>query len=152
MEDDSGIVPPTSPLTVKLNQGVLDFVFWQWAKRYFPDYSITLTSAYRTPEKNASVAGAANSAHLHGLAYDFVFALNGKAVTLDQARDIYDTVIKPSWPGFSLFEVATKPDGKKVWHVHVNLNRNITTYMGAAGIAILGVLSFQVLKSMGVLK
>jgi hypothetical protein len=36
------------------------------------DKPITITSGYRCPELNAAVGGATNSAHLYGLACDFV--------------------------------------------------------------------------------
>lgn len=147
MEDDSKVLPPKSPVTVKLNQAVLDFVFWHWVKKCLPGYGVTITSGYRTNAKNGEVGGAANSAHLHGLAYDFVYTNPaGKIITIEQARDVYQAMIEPYWPGFSLFEVS--PSG--VWHVHVNLSRHITTYMGMAGVAVIGAVGYKVAQKLGV--
>lgn len=49
------------------------------------DNPVTISSGYRSPETNAAVGGADNSAHLHGLACDFVIPGYGDVTDIVQA-------------------------------------------------------------------
>lgn len=141
------IPPPKSPLTIQINLAVLRFVVNWFFKKYLPAYTSLVTSEYRTVEHNAEVGGAANSAHVHGLAQDFILVYaNGQHVPEIQAKTIYDSYVAPNWPGFTEFESASSAEG---YHIHVNLSREITTYAGIAGVAGLGVVGFKLLTSMG---
>lgn len=144
-ENELKIRPPTSPLTAKINLAILGFYFDHFVKKYLPAFVPQITSGYRDPEKNSSVDGAENSAHLHGLAYDFVLNYpNGQPVPKAQAKAVYAEFIQPNWPGFSLWEET--PAG--VWHVHVNLSRRITEYAGIMGVAAMGVVGFAIINSL----
>ena len=134
-EKETEIAPPSSPLTVKINMTFLDLIFDSWAKKYLPAYEVVKTSGYRTKEKNAEVGGAANSAHVHGLAYDFVLKQGGKLITGEKFKSIYKEFIEPNWPGFALFEGD---------HVHVNLSRKITVYAGLIGLSAIGAIVAKV--------
>lgn len=138
--DESKIPPPVSPVTLWLNLKALDFTFAWFMRKYLPAFTARITSEYRSAEHNKEVGGAANSAHVHGLARDFNLQLNGVDVPKEQEMKLFTDFIKPNWPGYSLFEVD---------HIHVNLSREITTIAGAAGVAAVGVVGYQVLKSMG---
>lgn len=142
--EEAKIGPPVNPLTVKINTAILGYYFDWFAKKYLPAFKPVITSSYRTAEKNESVGGAQNSAHLHGLAYDFVLEYqNGQPVPKAQARVLFDEFVKPNWHGFALWEET--PAG--VWHIHVNLSRKITEYAGAAAVAALGVVAFKVFQN-----
>lgn len=139
------VQPPTNPITVKINLYVLGLYFDWFCKKFLPAFKPLITSGYRDPAKNAEVDGASNSAHLHGLAYDFVLLdQSGKQIPKAQAKSVYDEFIQPNWIGFSLWEETLAG----VWHVHVNLSRNVTTYSGIAGIAGLGALGFYLVNKM----
>lgn len=136
--EENQIKPPKSPLTSKINLAILHFYFERFAKRYLPAFRYRITSDYRDAEKNKEVGGAANSAHLHGLALDFVLLdQNGKAVPKSQAKAVFDEFIEPNWPGFALWESD---------HIHVNLSRKISEYAGAAGVAVLGALGIHLIN------
>ena len=137
---DSTILPPTSPLTVKINLLVLKTYFDFFCAKYLPGLTPVITSSYRTTAQNEAVGGAENSAHLHGLAYDFVLNdSSGRRLSRDETKVIFDNQIAPNWPGYALFEET--PEG--VYHVHVNLSREITVWAGVAGVAGIGFLGFK---------
>lgn len=140
---DTTVLPPSSPITVKINLMILKGYFDWFCKKHLPGLTPVITSAYRTTAQNESVGGAENSAHLHGLAYDFVLSdSSGKRLSRDSTKAIFDKSIAPNWSGFSLFEET--PGG--VYHVHVNLSRDITTYAGIAGVAGVGVGVFKAVQ------
>lgn len=142
---EAEIMPPTSPLTAKINMAVLDWYFKQFAERWLPAFDTVITSGYRDPAHNSKVGGVGNSAHLHGLAYDFIlkFKDSGKVVPTSQFKKVFDDYIAPNWPGFALWEED---------HVHVNLSRQITQWAAIAGTAFVGVIGFKLISSMGLLK
>jgi hypothetical protein len=145
-ENETKIKPPTNPLTAKINLAILGFYFDWFVKKYLPAFIPQITSGYRDPAKNASVDGAENSAHLHGLAYDFILKYpNGEPVPKAQAKAVFDTYVAPNWNGFALWEET--PAG--VWHIHVNLSRQITEYAGIMALAGMGVIGYQIFKSIG---
>lgn len=145
MSDDATIPPPSNPLTLKINLAILGFYFDWFCKKYLPAFKPVITSSLRDFAKNEEVGGAQNSAHLHGLAYDFILQYpNGEPLPRAQAKAVYDEFIKPNWVGFSLWEEAAG-----VWHVHVNLSREITTYAAIMGVAAMGVVGFQIIKGLG---
>lgn len=137
---EAEIKPPKNPLTVKINMAILDYYFQWFAKKYLPAFKPVITSGYRTEEKNKEVGGALNSAHLHGLAYDFVLQYpNGQAVPKVQAKTVFDEYIAPNWHGFALWEDD---------HVHVNLSRKVTEYAAMMGMAVMGVIGYHVIHKM----
>lgn len=138
--EENRIKPPKSPLTAKINLSILHFYFERFAKRYLPAFRYRITSDYRDTAKNKEVGGAANSAHLHGLALDFVLLdQNGKPVPKAQAKAVFDEFIAPNWPGFALWESD---------HIHVNLSRKISEFTAAAGIAVLGALGIHLINKL----
>jgi len=146
MSVESEIPPPSFPLTVKINLAILQWYFDWFCKKYLPAFKPVITSGYRDASKNTEVGGAQNSAHLHGLAYDFVLQYpNGQPVPKTQAKAVFDDYIAPNWAGYSLWEET--PAG--VWHVHVNLSRHITEYAGVLGVAAIGIVGIEVFKHLG---
>lgn len=146
MSEEASIKPPANPLTAKINSTILGFYFDWFMKKWLPAFKPVITSGYRDPVHNKDVGGAENSAHLHGLAYDFVLEYqNGQAVPKSHAKVIFDEFVKPNWPGFALWEET--PEG--VWHIHVNLSRQITEYAAIAGVAAMGVIGFKIISSWG---
>lgn len=136
------IPPPSNPLALGFNEAVINWYFPQWAGKHLSDFEVIITSKTRLPSKNEVIGGAANSAHLHGLAVDFVLRKNGRPLTVEEFRSVYETRVKPSWPGFSLFETD---------HIHVNLSREITTWAGvfaASVAALLGMMLYQGVKKL----
>lgn len=145
-ESETSIKPPTSPLTAKINMAVLQYYFDYFSRKYLPAYKVVITSGYREPSKNAEVGGAENSAHLHGLAYDFVLQYqNGEPVSKQQARKVFEEFVSPNWPGFALWEETQAG----VWHIHVNLSRRITEYASIMGITAIGIMGIQIIRSLG---
>lgn len=145
VEDESTIPPPSNPIAIKINMAILGFYFDWFTRKYLPAFKALVTSSYRDAEKNASVGGASNSAHLHGLAYDFVLQnQDGSPVDKARAKSIFQNYIAPNWNGFALWEET--PAG--VWHVHVNLSRKVSTYAGIMGVAAIGTIGFAIIKSL----
>ena len=146
MEDsETSIPPPVSPLTAKINLAILGFYFDHFAKKYLPAFVPVITSGYRDAAKNSEVGGEQNSAHLHGLAYDFVLQYpGGQEVPKLQAKQVFDNFIQPNWPGYALWEEAGG-----VWHVHVNLSRKITEYASIIGLTAIGVVGFKMIQNWG---
>lgn len=145
MIEETEIPPPANPLTAKINLAILGFYFDWFCKKYLPAFKPEITSGYRDNEKNESVGGANNSAHLHGLAYDFVLRYpNGEPLPKAQAKVVFENFIKPNWAGYALWEET--PAG--VWHIHVNLSRKITEYAAIMGLAAMGVVGFQIIKGL----
>ncbi len=137
---ENEIPAPVSPITIWINLKVLGFVFNWFLQKYLPGYTARVTSEYRTAEHNQAVGGAANSAHVHGLARDFNLQQNGVDVPKAQEQALFEQYIKPNWPGYALWEGD---------HIHLNLSRKITTYAGAVGVAGVGILGYKVISSMG---
>lgn len=145
MSEETSILPPKSPLTAKINLAILGFYFDHFTKKYLPTFKPVITSSFRDADKNREVGGAENSAHLHGLAYDFVLDYaNGERVPKAQAKRVFEEFIKPNWLGFALWE----ENENGVWHVHVNLSREITQYAAILGVAAVGVIGFQMFKAL----
>lgn len=144
--EETKIKPPKNPLTAQINLAILKYYFESFTKRYLPAVRAVITSSFRDANKNAAVGGAENSAHLHGLAYDFVLTYaNGQAVPKAQAKKLFEEYVKPNWPGFALWEEGES--GK--WHIHVNLSRKITEYATIMGVAALGVIGFKLVQALG---
>lgn len=147
MTNENEIPPPVSPLTVKLNLTVLRFIASQFSAKWLPAVERVVTSDYRTAEHNAAIPGSAkNSAHVHGLAEDFQmkYKANGQPVPEVQAKAMYDQIIAPNWPGFTEWEGSS---GKEGYHIHWNLSREITTYMGLVGTLGLGIAGYAIIKT-----
>jgi len=145
-DTEATIPPPSSPVTKKINLWILGIYFDWFVKKYLPAYVPVITSSLRDPDKNEAVGGVSNSAHLFGLAYDFVLRFpDGSAVPKAQAKKVFENFILPNWHGFALWE----EDAKGVWHIHVNLTRQISEYAGIMGLAAIGVLGFHFIHSIG---
>lgn len=140
--DEKTIPPPASPVTVQINLTILRFVFDWFCKKFLPAYKCQVTSEYRTKTHNTEVGGAENSAHVHGLAVDFilVYPQNNQPVPAIQAKKIFEEFVLPNWPGYALWEGD---------HIHLNLSREISTYAGIAGVALIGLVGYKILTSMG---
>lgn len=143
--DETKIPPPVSPLTVQMNLAILRFFSKVFSAKWFPTMERVVTSDYRTVEHNKSVGGEENSAHVHGLAEDFQlkYKAGGQVVPEAQAKIVYDTIIAPNWPGFTEWEGSSKGEG---YHIHWNLSREITSYIGPVGLAALGVVGVAVIN------
>lgn len=131
------IAPPSFPLTAKLNQAATDFYFDNFSRKYLIDYQVIVTSTLRDDTKNAAVGGAENSAHLHGLAVDFILARDGKPIPERELKKVFDQIVAPRWPGFSLFEGD---------HIHLNLTRRITPAMTLATFSVMGIVGVRLFK------
>lgn len=145
--EETKIPPPVNPLTVKINLWVLKLVFSNWAVKWLPTFDPVITSDYRTPAQNEAAGGAANSAHVHGLALDFALRskATGKMVDQAQAKKVYEDFVAANWPGYSHWESASAREG---YHIHVNLSRQITTYAGIVSLAGLGALGIAFLSGL----
>lgn len=122
MNDEKAIPPSRYPLAIKINSIIAGDIFHTFCDKYLSQYVARVTSMIRTPDHNLAVAGVSNSAHLHGLAIDFVLMKDGVPLTSEETRIVCETIVKPNWPDFVLFEV--NPQG--VYHIHANLSRHIT--------------------------
>ena len=143
--DEKTIPPPVSPLTVKLNLSILRFFSSMFAAKWFPSMEMVVTSDYRTKEHNTQIGGAENSAHVHGLAEDFQlkYKAGGQLVPEAQAKVVYDTIIAPNWPGYTEWEPSSSKEG---YHVHWNLSREITSYIGPVGVAAIGIIGVAIIN------
>lgn len=124
-----------NPITVKVNSFILEYYFKWFTFNHLSNYDLTITSTYRTPQRNESVGGAKNSAHLYGIAYDFVIKNeNGTCLSKNEVETIFKNKIKPHWLGFCLNEGD---------HIHVNLPRIVAE---TTGIIFLVIVVFLFLK------
>jgi hypothetical protein len=145
MVAENQIPPPKSPLTIQINLFVLRLYFDWFMKTYLPAYTYRVTSEYRDEAHNAEIGGASNSAHVHGLARDFVLINTaGEVVGADQTKSVYDSYVAPNWKGYSEFE---NKDG--VYHIHVNISREVGIYASVMGVAAIGVIGFKMFSSLG---
>jgi len=119
MTIEADIPPPRFAVAARFNQLITDYYFSDLVRRFLWPRGLDalITSTYRTPERNAEVGGAKNSAHVHGLAEDFVITRGGKRVSEAEERQLFAELIKPNWPGYALHEGD---------HIHVNLSRALT--------------------------
>lgn len=143
MSTETEIPAPKLAPVIQGNLFVLRTVFDWFKSRYLADYAIQITSEYRTPEHNAEIGGASNSAHIHGLALDFVlWGSDGKILSASDGKQVFESIVKPHWPGFSEYEITDKG----VWHIHVNLSRAIGGFVGLGELALAGFAFFEVVK------
>lgn len=147
IEDENKIPPPKSPVVVNLNLWVLRRVFDWFMGKYLPNFGFIITSEYRTEARNREVGGAANSAHVHGLARDVVLTMktSNALVPESQALKVFKEFILPHWPGYAEFEPATSGEG---YHIHVNLSRQIGIYAGAVAVAAGGIAVFKLVQNL----
>lgn len=138
--EETKIRPPRFPLTITINQAIVDFYFKYFMGKYLPQYDYKVTSTTRNLEDNTRVGGAFNSAHLHGLAVDFILLnkTDGKPVTGGESQNIFNAMIKPRWPGFSLWESD---------HIHLNLSRKIGTAANLLAVSVMGIVGITIFKN-----
>jgi hypothetical protein len=138
--NEADIKPPAFPLTVAINGAVTDFYFDYFMKKHFPPgYAFIITSGHRTKEKNKEVGGAANSAHMHNLARDFVVTKDGKALNQTEYQNFYKNYIQDSWNGYSY------TSGK---HIHVNLSRKIGIAANLLAFSVFGILGVNMFSKL----
>lgn len=133
------IMPPTFPLTARINQAITDFYFDAFAAKYLSGYDVRKTSGLREADHNQDVGGVPNSAHLHGLAVDFQLWRNGVRVPLSEEAQVFNQVIKPNWNGYA----QNEPEKN---HVHVNLSRQITVSTEITTLAVFGFMAVPLIK------
>lgn len=140
--DEKKIRPPSFPLTARINQAITDFYFEHFVKKYLAPLGIEarVTSTLREADHNEAVGGAANSAHLHGLAVDLQLFRAGKRLSPTEESQVFRDVIAPNWPGFALDEVKAKN------HIHLNLTRQISVSTGITTAAVMGMVAIPIFK------
>lgn len=88
------------------------------------DTPIQITSGYRTPKHNRLVGGVANSAHLHGLAADFVLSGHSSAEAQQRVCDALKQLALP-FDQLILYDtfihLALRPQGDNRFQI---LNQN----------------------------
>lgn len=128
---------PKNFVTLEINGLILDRYLRFFVEKFLPQYDIEETSGYRNQQKNEEVGGAEYSAHLYNLAKDFTLRnrSTGQIVSNSQLKKIYDEFIDPHWDGYTKFYPSADSSG----HIHVNLDRDITTYTGYLGLAAVAV-------------
>lgn len=140
--EETKIRPPSFPLTARINQAITDFYFEHFARKYLAPLGLEarITSTLREADHNAAVGGAANSAHVHGLAVDFQLFRAGKRLGAAEESKVFRDVVAPNWPGYALDEVKEKN------HIHVNLTRQISVSTGITTAAVMGMIAIPVFK------
>lgn len=138
--EEQKIKPPVFPLTLAINGAVTDYYFDWFMSRHMPEgVSWVVTSKYRTPADNEKVGGAANSAHLHNLAVDFILMRGQKKLSKEETKKIYDDIVRKKWMGFTLLEPT---------HIHVNLSRRIGTAGSIMAISAVGILGVNIVTKL----
>ena len=140
---------PVNPITIAINKAILDKALNTLNEAYLPNYDLIVTSMYRTEKENKEAGGAADSAHMYGLAVDYVLKNKATGVVLNDAqmKKVFDQFIKPHWMGYTYFS-PKQPHTNTGW-IHSNLERGISKYAGwAAGAGVLagGIFLFTKLK------
>lgn len=140
--EETKIRPPSFPLTARINQAITDFYFEHFARKYLAPLGLEarITSTLRDADHNHQVGGAANSAHVHGLAVDFQLFRGGKRLPAAEESKVFKDVVAPNWPGFALDEVKAKN------HIHVNLTRQISVSTGITTAAVMGMVAIPIFK------
>lgn len=126
---------PVNPITIAINKALLDKALNDMNDLYLPNFDIVITSQYRDKRKNEKVGGAEDSAHMYGLAADYVLKNKTSGVMLNdtQMKTVFDEFIKPHWPGYTYF--SPKQAHTKTGWIHSNLERDISKYAGWAATA-----------------
>jgi len=138
---ESQIPPPKFILAAKMNQVYTDYHFSNLVQNHlWPlGLDVAVTSSFRDADHNADVGGALNSAHLHGLAKDFVITRGGRRVPLAEEKQVFASVVKPNWPGYALHEGD---------HIHVDLSRTITPATATLSFLVVGAVAVPVFKTL----
>ncbi len=126
---------PKNPITIAINKSILEKALKVFNETYLPTYDIVVTSFYRNEKKNSEVGGSEDSAHMYGLAADYVLKnkITGVILNDSQMRRVFNEFIKPNWPGYTYF--SPKQSNTATGWIHSNLERNISKYAGWAGVA-----------------
>lgn len=129
---------PKNPITIAINKGIMEKALKAFNNIYLPAYDLVVTSFYRTEQENQDAGGADDSAHMYGLATDYVLKnkTTGKILSDSQMKAVFDGFIKPNWKGYTYFS-PKQPDTNTGW-IHANLDRGLTKYTMWAGAAALG--------------
>ncbi len=126
--------PPKNPITIRLNEMIVENYLNTFMERYLPNYIFRETSSYRNEKENKDVGGVLDSSHLYGLAKDGNLINRATGAIVDEAtgKKLFKQFFKPYWAGYSSFEKNTD---KERWHIHINIERGITHYTKWAGFA-----------------
>lgn len=126
---------PKNPITIAINKGLTDKALGVLNNLYLPSYDLKITSQYRDQAKNTSIGGSEDSAHMYGLAADFVLVnkVTGKIVSDSQMASVHKRFIKPYWKGYTYFK-PKQPNTNTGW-IHANLDREISKATMWAGVA-----------------
>jgi len=136
--DEKQITPPKFPLTTAINGAILNFYFDWFTKKHIPiGYTWITTSEHRTAEKNKQIGGAANSAHVHHLAKDFVIKKDGTTLQGRDLENFWAKYFKNKWSGY------TYASDK---HIHVNLSRRIGQGANILAYSVVGLLGITIIS------
>lgn len=106
-------VGPPPFLWSEMMAGGFRIFFSVWMRFAFPGIPYTIISAARTPEHNAEVGGAEDSAHMYGVALD-VDLPGASRATLDRVVRLWSEYV----PGGYAYA--------KTYGVHVNASRELS--------------------------
>ena len=127
------VTPSTNPITIKINEWIFERYLNEFMAKYLPIYTWRKTSGYRDKEHNDEIGGAKDSAHLYGLAQDGNLINNstGKIIGDDIGAKIFNDYFVKHWEGYAKFYPTT---ASSRWHIHINIDRDITKYTKMAGV------------------
>jgi len=127
------MLPPVNPVTIKVNGWLIDNQLHSFMNKYLPAYTFRETSGYRDFESNRAADGVIDSSHLYNLAKDgnLVNIATGEIISEQEGLKLYNDYFVPYWDGYA--EFAKGSPGER-WHIHVNIDRGLTTYTKYAGI------------------
>lgn len=128
---------PKNPITIAINKGIMEKALGVFNATYLPAYDLIVTSFYRNEKENDDIGGADDSAHMYGLATDYVLKnkATGKILSDSMMKNVFDQYIKPKWPGYTYFK-PKQPYTSTGW-IHANLDRDLAKGTMWAGIAAL---------------
>lgn len=142
---------PRNPVTLLLNDYIMDSTLKTFAEKNLPAYELIITSESRTEAEQEDLKAkgytpSENSAHLYHLARDFVLKnkATGQMVAASKLESIWKDFIKPNWVGYTYF--APAKSGVKGAHIHVNLDRSISDSTKLIGWATIGLTTFLTVK------
>ena len=73
------------------------------------------------------------SAHLYNLARDFVITENGRVLSDNETKKLWETKIQPNWDGYTYF--SPKQKHTNTGWIHGNIERDFKKITGIIGLA-----------------